>query len=135
MTRKITDRPLMKTGPKPHQPPPGTAEKLREAASAGFTKLGCALRLGTTAEILRRWIDQYPELQEAFDQGREQERHTLHNVLYRQAVEQGNATAAMFLLKTKHGYREGDQSDQANRITINFSLPGALPMAEFVESK
>ena len=43
----------------------------------------------------------------------------------------GNTTSAMFLLKCRHGYREGDQSELANRVSINFQLPGALPLEQF----
>ena len=71
------------------------------------------------------------ELQEAFEVGRERERHALHNMLYRQAMEKGNATAAMFLLKSRHGYREGDQAESANKVSINFQLPAPIPLADF----
>lgn len=38
----------------------------------------------------------------------------------------------MFLLKARHGYREGDQAAEANRVSINFQMPGvALPLAQF----
>jgi hypothetical protein len=68
--------------------------------------------------------------------GRKLERHTLHNALYRLATEQGDKIAAMFLLKARHGYREGDQGDQANRVSINFTLPGAMkPEAFTVENE
>ena len=72
-----------------------------------------------------------PVLRQAFDRGRETERHTLHNVLYRAATELGNTTAAMFLLKARHGYREGDQGEQANRVQITFTLPGAMQPEQF----
>lgn len=92
---------------------------------------GVAAGLGTSADTLRRWFGEDPELQEAFERGRERERYALHNVLYRQAIEKGNATAAMFLLKARHGYREGDQPAEGNRVNITFSLPAATPLAEF----
>ncbi len=66
-------------------------------------------------------------------QGREAERLTLHNVLYEQATKNGNIVAAMFLLKARHGYREGDQSTEANRVSINFTMPGALSPGEFLK--
>ena len=63
-------------------------------------------------------------------QGRESERLALHNVLFR-AAKRGNIVAAMFLLKARHGYREGDQSDTANKVSITFSLPGAMKPEDF----
>jgi hypothetical protein len=43
----------------------------------------------------------------------------------------GDGPSAMFLLKARHGYREGDQSEQSNKIQITFNLPGALTAAEY----
>ena len=37
----------------------------------------------------------------------------------------------MFLLKARHGYKEGDQSEAANKVSINFTLPAALPAEQF----
>lgn len=55
----------------------------------------------------------------------------MHNLLYRQAMEQGNATAAMFLLKARHGYKEGDQSGHAGRVNVTIALPGAMTLQQF----
>jgi hypothetical protein len=117
---------------RPRKKPPGNAvELIRDLAADGFSVRGVAARLGTSQDTLRLWFERHPELHEAFEQGREVERYALHNALYRAATEQGNITASIFLLKSRHGYREGDQSDTANRVTINFTLPGALRMDEF----
>lgn len=37
----------------------------------------------------------------------------------------GNPIMVMFLLKTRHGYREGEVVQQGNRLNITFNLPGA----------
>ncbi len=133
MTRRITDRPLMTAGRKPKQPPANAAERIEALAADGFSVIGVASALGTSQDTLRKWFDADPALKEAFDQGRERERHTLHNLLYRQATENGNTTAAMYLLNCRHRYRESDSSEQANRVQINFTLPGPMPMAEFID--
>ncbi|UZO97645.1 Hypothetical protein RMHFA_05589 [Roseomonas mucosa] len=65
--------------------------------------------------------------------GRDAEHNTLFNALFKAATEKGNATAAMFLLKARHGYREGDQSDIANRVSITFALPGAEKLEAVVK--
>lgn len=93
---------------------------------------GIAAALAISVDTFRKWLDEYPELNEAFDKGREKERAALHGSLYDAAMK-GNAVAAMFLLKSRHGYREGDQGEQANRVSINFTLPGAMPVEKFVE--
>lgn len=118
------------------QPPADAAERIRIAAAGGANLKGMAAAVGANADVLGRWLDEYPELREAMDEGREQERHTLHNVLYRQATEgEGKVAiiAAMFLLKSRHGYREGDQGDQANRVAITFNMPAALPADQYIE--
>lgn len=131
MTAPITHRPLRKPGPKPLQPPADAAARIIALASDGFSVIGIAQHLGVGKDAFARWLDEDPALQEAFDQGREQERRALHNKLYRLAMEKDNAPAAMFLLKARHGYREGDQSDQAGRVNINIALPGAMTLSQF----
>lgn len=124
-------RPHHRTGRKLKDPPAGAAERIQELAADGFSLRGVAAGLVTSADTLRRWMTEDPELQEAFDRGREVERHALHNLLFKQATEKGNVAAAMFLLKSRHGYREGDQGDFGNRVNITFNLPAALPLADY----
>jgi len=110
-------------------PPPPTfaiVPVITTLASTGFTKVGIARHFNVDVRTLDRWMEEHPELAEAFKAGRDQERQSLHNVLYRLAVEQQDKIAAMFLLKSRHGYREGDQSEQSNRVAITFNLPGAM---------
>lgn len=113
-------------------PPDDAAARIEACTADGFSQVGVARALGASTEIFRRWLDDDPTLREAFDRGRERERHALHNMLYRSAMEGGNPTAAMFLLKARHGYREGDQGEQGNRVQITFTLPGALKPDQFV---
>ncbi|HBS77791.1 MAG: hypothetical protein CMK99_12725 [Pseudomonas sp.] len=113
------------------KPPADAAETLLELAASGYNKKGLAYRLGTTVETLNKWLEIHPELQRALDEGREREHHALFNALYENATKGGNVTAAIFLLKARHGYREGDQSEIANKVSINFQLPGALRLEDF----
>lgn len=113
------------------QPPKDAAKKIQEWSAIGYSKRAIATRLGCAFETLQRWMEEDSELQEAFQAGREKEHHALFNALFTQATTKANTTAAIFLLKARHGYREGDQSDQANKVQINFQLPGAMPMAQF----
>jgi hypothetical protein len=43
--------------------------------------------------------------------------------LYRLAVEEKGQDRRDLLAQSNIGYREGDQGDQANRVSINFTLP------------
>jgi len=121
---------------RPLKQPPADAEKvIRELSATGHAIIGIAQALGTSKDTLARWFDENETLKAALDQGREKERHTLHNVLYQAATVDKNCTAAMFLLKARHGYREGDQNEQANRVNIVFQLPGAMPLDQFGDFK
>jgi hypothetical protein len=111
-------------------PPDGAADDIRLLASTGFSKIGIAEHFGVSLSTLNRWLDDDDALQDAFTFGRDAERYTLHNALYRKACN-GDSVAAMFLLKSRHGYREGDQQDQANKVSITFNLPGAVSADEY----
>lgn len=113
------------------QPPADALQVIQDACAHGASKQGVAMAMGVSVDVLTRWMDEHPELKQAVDQGRERERQTLHDVLTTKAKE-GNIIAAMFLLKARHGYREGDQESQANRVSINFQIPGALPLDKFM---
>ena len=139
MTARIIDRPLKRPGAKRREAPAvaamvpvNTADRIRALASDGFSIVGVAASLGVGKDQLSAWMERDPALQEAFDQGRENERRALHNKLYRLAMEKDNAPAAMFLLKARHGYREGDQSDQGGRVNVTIALPGAMALQQFM---
>ncbi|QNK00734.1 hypothetical protein [Dyella telluris] len=91
---------------------------------------GIARSLGVSLETLNEWMERHPELRAAMDEGREAEHKVLHNALYKQA-EKGNIVAGIFLLKTRHGYREGDQTGVANKVSVTFNVPGALTPEQF----
>lgn len=117
------------------KPPANALAIIKHAAATGASRRGVAIALGVHVDTMIRWLDESPELKEAFEQGRETERQTLHSVLYDCAVGgQGkdSLVASMFLLKARHGYREGEQASEANRVSINFTIPGAMPMDKFV---
>jgi lambda repressor-like predicted transcriptional regulator len=107
MTKPV-NRPYKKRGRAPKVPPANAARRIAALAASGHSVIGIARGLGTSPDTLRRWLDEDPALAEALAHGREAERLTLHNALYR-AARKGNIIAAMFLLKARHGYREGDQ--------------------------
>lgn len=117
-------------------PPPDAAEQVRALAADGWSVVGIAAKLGTSKGTLRdKWFVEYPELKEAFEQGREDERRTLHNKLYRAATEgegRDALIAAMFLLKSRHGYREGEPVEDGARTHITFNLPAAMPLEQFM---
>ena len=110
--------------------PVDAAKRIAKAATEGASMVGIAAYLGVSIKTLNRWLEEEPELKAALDLGREVEHNVLHSGLV-QAAHKGNIVAAIFLLKARHGYREGDQGDTANRVSITFSLPGALKPEQF----
>jgi hypothetical protein len=117
------------TGRPRKEPPPDAAQRIRELTEEGHTKLGVANMLGTSADTFRRWLAEYPELAEQYELGRGRQEFALSNMLYRKAMD-GDTIAALFLLKAKFGWREGEQQEAAaSRVNITFQLPGALPMS------
>jgi hypothetical protein len=112
------------------KPPSHAADTIHELASTGFSVRGIAAHYKIAYETLQGWFQKYPTLKQAFDNGRESERQSLHNALYRKAMN-GDGPAAMFLLKARHGYREGDQREESNRVAITFNLPGAQKPEEY----
>lgn len=107
--------------------PADAALRIEHLAADGFTLPGVAMRMEIAKSTLQLWFERDPSLREAFERGRERERYALHNMLYRQAMEKDNPIAAMFLLKARHGYREGDQTivDSGPRVVI--ALPASAP--------
>jgi hypothetical protein len=123
---------------RPPLPIPADAPALVEDLAAdGWSIVGISWKLGIDKETLARWMRESGEMLEAFEVGRERERRTLHNKVYRTAMESSNEAvalrAAMFLLNCRHNYRDPSQDGGAQtNITIN--LPGAMTREEFLRS-
>ncbi|WP_322529314.1 hypothetical protein R5R73_07430 [Salinicola sp. LHM] len=114
------------------KPPKHTADKVLEMSKNGVSIKGIAHGLNISADLFRAWRENYPEIQKALDEGREREHGELHGALMEQA-RAGNVTASIFLLKCRHGYREGDQGDLANRVSVTFNLPGPQSVEDFTK--
>ena len=120
------------------EPPSDAAERIEALAADGFSVVGVASKLGVNPDVLKRWMDDDAALRDAFNAGREQERYALHNKLYRIAMESADVKAAsiasMFLLKARHGYREGDQGEQGSRSNVTINLLGAMSREDFMKT-
>lgn len=108
-------------------PPMDAAIRIEKLAREGRGVVGVASQLGTTREVLRRWMGEDEALTAAFERGKEAERHELHTILLNGARdgEKPNINA-MFLLKARHGYREGDTGDSVPSVNVQINLPGAM---------
>ncbi len=115
--------------------PEGGLATIRELASAGANEVQIAKQLGMSYEVWQRIRTEDEEARSAWLEARAIEREALCGMLYRQAMEEGNATAAMFLLKTRHDYRDHGQSidgtDAGSRVNIVLNLPAALSREDY----
>jgi hypothetical protein len=90
-------------------PPANAAVEIEQLCAQGFANIGLAMHFKVSKDTLKRWLDDYPDLQEAFERGREVERQQLHAAVYRAAMAgKGANVNAFFLLKARFGYVEAD---------------------------
>ena len=104
-------------------------EKVRRWASESASKGAIARRLAMDHKTFRVLMEQNPDLKAAYEEGVEEEHQMLVSALKRQLDR--SPVPAIFLLKTRHGYREGDQTELGNRVSVTFNLPGAQPLDVF----
>jgi hypothetical protein len=107
--------------------PADAAERIRAVACKGGSLKGLHALFGVTVGEFKRWMDDDPGLRKAFDEGKELEREALHRTLYDAAIYRKDLSAAQFLLKTRHGYREQEPEDTRNSVRIIFNIPAAAP--------
>lgn len=117
----------------PAKPPRGAADKLRRWAAEGTPQKVMARRFGVAVRTLKTWMDEDERLQAAYDEGVEEEHQMLLESLRKHMG--ASPTPAIFLLKTRHGYREGDQTGQANRVEVTFNLPGAASKEQWAQAR
>jgi hypothetical protein len=104
-------------------------------AKAGAGQKTIASALGITDKTFKIWLKEYPELDAAYKTGLGSEETMLVNSLHKRAKDPANSTgsgAAMFLLKTRHGYREKDDVEDATRLNIVYTIPQSLPLADYL---
>jgi len=80
--------------------------------------------------VFYRWLKENPELAEAREACLGIEEKELVDALWEQ-VKGGNTTAAIFLLKTRHHYRDNSPVADQTNVQVNITLPGAVRLAEY----
>lgn len=111
------------------------AKRMEQLAARGRGIAGVAALLRMDRQHLRRWMQEYPELSEAFERGTERRRYYLEGLIERDARKGAKPNVnAMFLLKTRYGYREGDPGEQPSRLHITFNLPGPMNREDFLKT-
>jgi hypothetical protein len=100
------------------------------AVVAGAGRATVAALLGISRMTLRELCDRQPEVGEALARGKAAEEQLLVGYLRRLAAK-GYGAAAMFLLKTRHGYRETTPVPPPDRPPAVLLLPAPMSAEEF----
>ena len=91
------------------KPPKAAAKMVKKLTSKGCSEVTIAKALGTSRKTWQTWRDENPEIRQAWEEGRGIEHDALFGALFESATKQKNVTAAIFLLKARHGYRENKE--------------------------
>ena len=109
---------------------------VEELSSRGCSLTTIARALRMDAATLRLVRQRQPEVEEAYQRGLAVEHDKLTSNL-RTLANGGNVVANLFLLKTRHGYREGEPLEV--NLTVNTGgvlvVPGKMTVEEYLESK
>lgn len=116
--------------PEKKEPEPGDAQQIYRLAAAGHGTRSIAAKMQIGKGTFYRWLKDHPEIKEAYDAGMGHEEQELLSGL-RTLLKYGNAAAGIFLLKSRHGYREGETQVADNRIQVQLTLPAALSSEQY----
>lgn len=105
-------------------PPANVFEILRAVGEKGATKTEAARVFGVNIATFNRWLEEYPEVHEAWEEAKQLEHDMLVNKLFSLAME-GNVIAILFALKARFAYVEGAAATTQNNVSITFNMPGA----------
>jgi len=86
-------------------PTPKNLKAIKLMAMQGMAEGNIAYCLGTSPDVMTRWKKEHPEVVEALETGKAEGEHKCSTLIH-QEVEKGNVSAAMFVLKTKYGWKE-----------------------------
>jgi len=105
--------------------------QIRRLAAKGHGTYSVAEYLGIARATFDRWRRDYPEVAEAWHRGLEEEEHLILGQLLKILKDKQNPIPGIFLLKSRHGYREGESNQADNRVQIQVTLPAALQKEEY----
>ena len=106
-------------------------ELIGRLGSRGVSEVDICKALGISFNTWSRIKEEDEKANEALETARRTEERELVGVLYEAATNDKNLTAAMFLLKTRHGYKEGADHVNASQVNVSISVPGAMNEDEY----
>ena len=107
--------------------------KIRRLGARGVSEVDITKALGISFPTWKRLKEEDEQALEALEEARREEESELVGVLYEAAVKDKNLTAAMFLLKARHGYKEGADKIDATQVNVKITLPGAKDPVQYLE--
>jgi hypothetical protein len=108
-------------------------DKVRRLGSRGVSEVDICKSLGISFPTWKRLKSEDEQALEALEEARREEESELVGVLYEAAVNDKNLTAAMFLLKARHSYKEGADQVNASQVNVKISVPGAMDEKKYLE--
>jgi hypothetical protein len=108
-------------------------EIIRKLGARGVRESDIWKALGLSYKSWSRIKRENDEARLALEEARMMEHDDLYGVLYDKAVK-GDSTAAMFLLKTRHGYKEGAEQVTANQVNVKITLPSSMRPEQYAKS-
>jgi hypothetical protein len=104
---------------------PEGVRAVERMAAAGCGQRAIATRLGIGERTLKRLIEKDDVVRDAWTSGLgAEEAHLVGNL--RRLADKGNIVANLFLLKTRHGFRENDPVAPTHTAGIVITLPAAM---------
>lgn len=105
---------------------------ISKLAARGVREGDISRWLGVSGPTWQRIKRDQQEVQDALDAGRQKMHDALIGKLYERAMA-GETVPLLFILKARFGYREGDELGGSAQPQITINLPGAVPLAQYVE--
>ena len=114
--------------------PAGAKTHLEAMAATGLlSESAAATALGMPLNEFRRVIGEHKPSKEIWDVALAVERDQLLAAMYDRAIE-GDTKAAQTLLAVRHGMSEKQPQGNSERVSVVFSLPGAMDAAEYAKA-
>ncbi len=85
---------------------------------------------GVSRHTFYRWLDEHPDFAEAREACLGVEEKEVVDMLWENA-KKGNVAAQIFILKSRHHYRDNSPIAEQQAVQVNITLPGASKLDEY----
>jgi hypothetical protein len=109
---------------------PGDLEVVTKLAAKGVREKDIARAVGMSEPTWQRLKADFENVRNALDAGRQRMHDSLVGKLYERAMA-GETVPLLFLLKTRFGYREGDELGDNARPQVIINLPAPMSAEQY----